>query len=699
MKFSIGLRSGTVMVCIVVIALLMVGAAWYYEANRDTNQAAVSVNAPTQTNTNAAITNGRTNSNTAAVALTLVTIEDTASLTLKNCVDDLATSDMEKYDFLKSLYAGFHPELSVTDAGSYCEFSNGMKIVSFAYQALDGEATPGQSIAVFDADNNYINETADFYCPTLGDLLTPHFKSLNEGMLTLYCWSGDGAIGRYEEYSLNLSDFSYEKTISEESEDVTLESMLAATEDTSSSAAEPAAVPVTKTAAYAYNDVLPTALTTPNEYSIATVAQVRQPTGITLSDIEVTLYDSPLLDTQYGKGRVSDVQCNSDYCLMTIRSAGWQYKVLKFQNGSFTDLTDSLPSFDPGGTTQVQFAWNGEYWLVVSKDGLYRYNGSTFNKITIDLQNFQQVNTMAWNGNYWLISLDAVCCIANQSEILHMSDDGEVSYRQPILASLTYPAVHSISWGKNAWLIAASDRDDRGNKRTTKLLRYAGTGQPEDVSAALPHPDTYRFEHLFWDGSRWLMHFLDIGASESAPLLYSYDGSDVTDVSDMLSGFSSTSISTISGRPSFYAVAGYIDPVANVVQNGSVRDLSGYFAMGVYSGTTYGNQVFIGGESELEILTFHYEPRRVYTSDKVNDGSNPVTAVTLHPTQETPAGTAVSYEVSQDGGQTWQTAEAYQQVHLSGSGADLRWRAILTTSDSSQTPSISYMAIDYVTTE
>jgi hypothetical protein len=458
-------------------------------------------------------------------------------------------------------------------------------------------------------------------------------------------------------------------------------------------------IPVTKTAKYIYNDVMPTALTTPNEYSIAIVAPVRKPEGITLSDVEVQLYDSSLLDTQYGNGRVSDVKCNIQYCLMTIRSAGWQYRVLRFEAGEFTDLSGQIPGFNAGSTNRIQFSWNDSYWMVVTPNGLYKYNGSVFTEVAIALTNFQHVNTVAWNGFYWLVSVDADCCIASKSEIMHVSDSGEISQRQPILTDMLYPVVHSIVWGNNTFLLAASDQDDKGHKKTTRLLRYSGAGSPEDVSAVLPHPDTYRFEHLFWEGTKWLMHFLDIGASNSSPLLYSYDGNSVSDVSNTLLGFGNTSISTIDGRPDFYAVGGYISPVANVISNGEARDLSGYFAMGVYSGTTYADRVIIGGDSELEILTFHYESKRAYTSEKINDGNNPVTAVTLKPTQVTPASTAISYQVSQDGGKTWQAAESNKQVNFGGQGTDLRWQALLTTSDSGQTPSISFMEINYITTE
>ena len=471
------------------------------------------------------------------------------------------------------------------------------------------------------------------------------------------------------------------------------------TKTTNTSTPEPTTSTVTKTAKYIYNNVMPTALTTPNEYSIATTARVRKPEGITLSDIEVTLYDSPLLDTQYGKGRVSDVKCNSQYCLMTIRSAGWQYRVLKFQNGTFTDLSNQIPGFVSGQIQQMEFSWNGSYWMIDARDRLFKFDGTTFTEIPIVLGKEQDISTVAWNGSYWLVAVDVQCCVTDShSELLHVDDSGNVTKRFDILPDSNYPKVYSISWGNNSWLIGANLYGEGLAPRPVKLLKYSGSGEPEDISSLLP--EAGRLEQIFWDGSEWVFNFYNsMGMPVDTAVLYSFDGSTMKDVSNRLHGFEKTSISTISGRSDFYAITGYIDPVVNVVLNGKYRDLSGYFAMYVYSGTTYGNQVFIGGDSELEILTFHYEPKRIYTSEKVNDGNSPVTAVTLKPTQETPAGTAISYQVSRDGGQTWQAATPNQQVSFSGHGADLRWQAQLTTSDSNQTPSISFMEIDYTTTE
>ena len=697
MKNQRGFIHWAIMVLVIVIAVSLVAIAWYYEANNSSHNNSKNETVTYNVNANTNSTNTNTNEanvNSTPVSLNPVTIDNVTALTLKNCIDNLAEDDLVKYDFLKFLYAGFHPELSVAEAGSYCEFSNNMKIVSFSYQLAEEPVTSGQSMAVFDADNNYINETSNFYCPTLGDLLTPHFKSLSEGVLASYCWSSDGAVGRYEEYNLNLADFSYEKTKSEEGENITLENMLSEADEEEP---EPEPTMVTKTNKYIYNDVMPTSLTILNEYSIATTAQVRKPEGITLSDIEVKLYDSPLLDTQYGPGRVSDVKCNEQYCLMTIRSAGWQYRVLKFENGNFTNLSDQIPDFVPGQISQLEFAWNDSYWLVDVRDTLYKYDGSKFTEIQVTNSEYQDISTLAWNGQYWLIGADMPCCVySSESHLIKLDKDGNFIERIPILLNVIHPKIKSISWGNNTWLIGANEQES--TNITNKLLKYSGVGEPEDISSLLPN--TGRLEQIFWDGSEWLFNFYNsMGMPIDTAVLYSYDGEKMKDVSNRLKGFDETSISTISGRANFYAITGYIDPVVNVVLDGKFRDLSGYFAMYVYSGTTYANQVFIGGDSELEILTFHYEPKRTYTSEKINEGNSPVTAVTLKPTQETPTGTAIAYQVSQDGGQTWQTATPNQEVTFSGSGTDLRWQADLTTTDSSQTPSISFMEIDYVTIE
>lgn len=467
---------------------------------------------------------------------------------------------------------------------------------------------------------------------------------------------------------------------------------------------------VTKTFTYGIDQ--PSHLTTLNEYSIATAAQVRKPTGITLSDIQVELYDSDLLDIRYGSGRVTNIKCNSDYCLMTISGASAHYRVLRFKDGNFTDLSDQLPNFATEGYG-IRFFWNGSYWLVTSDSELFKYDGFTFTPIDLSLTSTQRVSALDWNGSYWLVAVSNPCCVyTNNTELLQLSSEGIVTTRQTILSELSQSRVDAISWGDNSWLIAAHDPTTGSTQQEPyrpeepdvpvffgsepHLLVYSGSGEPDDITALMSNYPPHPLGTLLWDGLKWLMkpEGLTTGLLNT-PLIYSYDGSSVTDITSMLINFDTTSINTIHGRPDFYVIVGYTDPVANVVQNGTVRDLSGYFAMNLYSGTTYGDQVIIGGESELEVLTFAYELTRVYVSKQINQNDETITAVTLSPVHEIPNSTSITYEASNNNGVAWHVVKPDVEYTFSTKGSVLLWRTTLTTGNTKKTPSISSITIRY----
>ncbi len=208
---------------VIVIAAAALGAFFYIQSEDEETVPLANQNTG-NTNTTNSNTSADLNANTAASespSLTPQSIDDYATLTLGTCVDDLFSDDYDRFEAFSNTFDELHPELQAISAGSACELSNGMETVSFSHQDSTGSAR--QTIAVFDADGNYVNETMDFYCPTLGDLLAPHIQSLNSGYLKVYCWSGDGAIARYEEFEISLDDFTFEQTVSEEGEDVELE--------------------------------------------------------------------------------------------------------------------------------------------------------------------------------------------------------------------------------------------------------------------------------------------------------------------------------------------------------------------------------------------------------------------------------------------------------------------------------------------
>lgn len=95
-------------------------------------------------------------------------------------------------------------------------------------------------------------------------------------------------------------------------------------------------------------------------------------------------------------------------------------------------------------------------------------------------------------------------------------------------------------------------------------------------------------------------------------------------------------------------------------------------------------------------------PERIYpemdtaASLQVNAISEPVTWATLSVSATLPAETAVSYELSVNGGATWEVVEPDRQHVFTAVGDDLRWRAtLLANSDQTRTPIVDSLQIVY----
>jgi hypothetical protein len=59
----------------------------------------------------------------------------------------------------------------------------------------------------------------------------------------------------------------------------------------------------------------------------------------------------------------------------------------------------------------------------------------------------------------------------------------------------------------------------------------------------------------------------------------------------------------------------------------------------------------------------------------------------------------IRYELSNDGGAHWHHVQPGKRWHFATPGTDLRWRAILTSTNLTATPTIEMVRIDYTTSE
>lgn len=134
----------------------------------------------------------------------------TSEISFVTCMESLYNEDRGKYDYLKNKFAELYPDLRVYDAGAYCELSSGNQLVSFSHFTASGKIEDAsQTIVLFDANNNQLTATIDFYCETIGDLGYPIFQSIDNNIVTMRCSSGDAGASIKQIYELDIDTFEF----------------------------------------------------------------------------------------------------------------------------------------------------------------------------------------------------------------------------------------------------------------------------------------------------------------------------------------------------------------------------------------------------------------------------------------------------------------------------------------------------------
>jgi hypothetical protein len=116
-----------------------------------------------------------------------------------------------------------------------------------------------------------------------------------------------------------------------------------------------------------------------------------------------------------------------------------------------------------------------------------------------------------------------------------------------------------------------------------------------------------------------------------------------------------------------------------------------------------GDHAYIADSNALEVLEVQrnrcrqFEARAVAQSLTIFSaaGSASLVRATLTCTGSVPTGTEIAYYLSPDNGAHWEAVTAGVEHVFTNVGSQLRWRAVLTTSDSVKTPTLTSLAITY----
>ncbi len=118
--------------------------------------------------------------------------------------------------------------------------------------------------------------------------------------------------------------------------------------------------------------------------------------------------------------------------------------------------------------------------------------------------------------------------------------------------------------------------------------------------------------------------------------------------------------------------------------------------------TIHGNYVYVANSTSLAILQLVRAAGNTYTvgtniatSSEIDSTTETIENATLTYTAIEPAGTSITFEMSADGGSTWESVTPGVKLTFATPGDDLRWRASLTTTLGERSVRLSGVSITY----
>ncbi|MEX2739716.1 MAG: LVIVD repeat-containing protein [Candidatus Wukongarchaeota archaeon] len=132
--------------------------------------------------------------------------------------------------------------------------------------------------------------------------------------------------------------------------------------------------------------------------------------------------------------------------------------------------------------------------------------------------------------------------------------------------------------------------------------------------------------------------------------------------------------------------------------------------IGVYDTPDYARWVFVSGDyayvadrdsglQVIEVVKDYFESVAVAQSLTVFSGSSSESLVSANLTCNDfiPSGCSITYYLSPDNGSHWEQVNPGSEHSFTNAGSQLKWKAVLTTSNPSKTPTISDLSISYET--
>lgn len=265
-----------------------------------------------------------------------------------------------------------------------------------------------------------------------------------------------------------------------------------------------------------------------------------------------------------------------------------------------------------------------------------------------------------------------------------------------------YINVGKVERGDDHWLISTQAGD---------IYKYDDTGTVTNLSSSFEFTLEGKIDFQ-WLGKYWIL--VDSG---SPTKVYQYNKITFVDVSGAVNNFptSYSNFNPTVGKLGTFAVGegwligskGFFDSLIAYF-GGLYIDVMPSFPMFEVDRWIYGiiddpvaRGYMTGGAVGPKLAKFTFTGFDIWNtyevySSKINTVLG-ITRATLSTSESVPFGSSISYYLSVDGGTTWEQTTKDASHTFTNSGNDLRWKAMLSTTDTKVTPYIDSVDISYET--
>jgi len=386
--------------------------------------------------------------------------------------------------------------------------------------------------------------------------------------------------------------------------------------------------------------------------------------------------------------------------ILYIAGSSGKFASINLTSGVVTDLSSTISGFWGGQNLQALAYDNEHSILYIGGSGgrFASFNGTTATDLTSTISAFWSSNTI--RSLEYVPSLDTLYLGGDTARFAGFDGTIATSYYSLTTGLFNGGSVDSLAYNTNDNLLYLGGDDFFSNP---KFAAFDGLTLTDLSANIAPIFTTYSVSSLHYSD---FDHTIYLGGGQ--PVLVGFNGSTYSDYTSTLTSFwTGSTLRDISedsanrrlfivGDSCQFATFGQDNHLATN-QTSVIQGTWGSYS--IYSVAVIDTSgVIIGGPaSQLARVNNGYASSGFGATRNVNATASNIKSATLTTTANIPASTSIQYSLSANGGTNWETVSPGSAYTFTNLGNDLRLRIDLSTSNSSVSPSVSNITLNYTT--